>query len=95
MDYRYLRNVATLQLDEERCTGCGMCLDVCPHDVLGRAGKRVRILDRDACMECGACAVNCVFEAITVKAGVGCATAIIKGSLTGKEPTCGCSEGCC
>ena len=33
---------------------------------------RVRIENRDACMECGACAMNCPTEALTVQAGVGC-----------------------
>jgi len=50
--------------------------------------------DRDACMECGACARNCPTGALSVKAGVGCAAAIIVGALRGTEPTCGCgSEG--
>ena len=26
----YLKNVVTLQLDQEKCTGCGTCLEVCP-----------------------------------------------------------------
>jgi hypothetical protein len=33
-----------------------------------------------------------------VDSGVGCASAIITGMLTGSEPTCGCgdsSAGCC
>ena len=30
---RYLENVATLKLDTEKCTGCGMCVTVCPHSV--------------------------------------------------------------
>ena len=29
----YLKDVVTLQLDENKCTGCGMCLEVCPHEV--------------------------------------------------------------
>ena len=95
MKHRYLQNVATLRLDGDKCTGCGVCLDVCPHDVLERASKKISIADGDACMECGACAANCAFAAITVSAGVGCATALIKSSLTGGEPTCGCSESCC
>ncbi len=31
----YLKDVVTLALDEEKCVGCGMCLIVCPHAVLG------------------------------------------------------------
>jgi NAD-dependent dihydropyrimidine dehydrogenase PreA subunit len=92
MNLRYLKNVTTLYLDEGKCAGCGMCVDVCPHGVLEPWEKKVRIRDKDACMECGACALNCSFGAITVEAGVGCAYAIIKGALTGSEPTC-CSGG--
>jgi NAD-dependent dihydropyrimidine dehydrogenase PreA subunit len=93
MKHRYLKNVATLQVDESKCVGCGMCTEVCPHEVLELSMKKVQIRDRDACMECGACAMNCPSGAITVKAGVGCAYAIIKGSLTGSEPNCDCCSG--
>jgi NAD-dependent dihydropyrimidine dehydrogenase PreA subunit len=94
---RYLENVVTLELDADKCTACGLCLEVCPHQVLARQGKTVVIVDRDACMECGACAKNCRFAAITVRAGVGCAAAVINAALKGGEPTCDCSEGgsCC
>lgn len=95
MKQRYLKNVATLALNEEKCNGCGICLDVCPHAVLGRAGRKIEICDQDACMECGACAVNCPFGALSVQSGVGCASALIRAALTGKEPTCGSDDGCC
>jgi ferredoxin len=95
MKHRYLKNVATLQLDGDKCTGCGTCLDVCPQGVLEQASKRVRIQDIDLCMECGACALNCPHGAITVKTGVGCAAAVITGFLKGSEPTCDCSGGGC
>ena len=86
---KYLKNVVTLHLDPEKCTGCGMCMEVCPHSVFQKSGKIVSIIDRDACMECGACAKNCAFSAISVQQGVGCAAAIIIGFFTGTEPTCG------
>ena len=92
MKHRYLKNVATLAFDAEKCTGCGRCTEVCPHRVFHMAGKKARIADKDSCMECGACALNCPANAIEVSAGVGCAAAIIMGWLTGKEPTCGCSD---
>jgi hypothetical protein len=43
-------------------------------------------------MECGACARNCASGAIAVKAGVGCAAAIIGGMLRGTEASCGCGN---
>ena len=89
---RYLEDSVTLELDAEKCTGCRVCTVVCPHGVFAMADKRVVIVDRGACMECGACALNCSAGAISVTPGVGCASAIIHGWLTGTEPSCGCSE---
>jgi NAD-dependent dihydropyrimidine dehydrogenase PreA subunit len=94
---RYLPNVATLSLDVEKCNGCGICVQVCPHAVFAIEAKKSRIVDRDACMECGACALNCPEEALTVQSGVGCAAGIISGFFTRTEPSCGCDadSDCC
>ncbi len=86
----YLKDVVTLRLDEEKCTGCGLCLDVCPHGVLARENGKVRVDTRDACMECGACARNCPASAIQVRAGVGCANAVINSVLGRKNSSCCC-----
>lgn len=86
----YLKNVVTLHLHEDACVGCGTCLLVCPHGVLVPHNGRVAIGDRDRCMECGACARNCPFQAITVKAGVGCANAVINTALGRKSSSCCC-----
>lgn len=93
----YLSDVVTLELDVTKCTGCRMCLMVCPHAVFGFKNKKAFILRKDYCMECGACAINCKDQAITVKSGVGCAAGIINGLIRGTEPTCDCGEGssCC
>jgi NAD-dependent dihydropyrimidine dehydrogenase PreA subunit len=85
---KYLKNVATLKHDLDKCTGCGMCLAVCPHRVFGPYEGKVQITDLDRCMECGACMKNCPFGAIDVQKGVGCAAAILMGMFTGEEPTC-------
>jgi len=90
---KYLLNVATITLDTEKCTGCGMCLEVCPHGVFELRDKKAAITDRDLCMECGACEQNCAFGALSVNEGVGCAAAIINSMITGGEPTCGCDSG--
>ena len=86
----YLKNVVTLQLDPEKCTGCGICLEVCPRQVFSLNGKKVRIANQDACMECGACALNGPFEALTVEAGVGCAAAVINSALGRTGDSCCC-----
>jgi len=97
MKHRYLKNVTTLCLSAEKCIGCGRCAEVCPHGVFSVNEKKAKIKDRDRCMECGACAENCPANAITVDSGVGCASAVIMGWLTGSEPGCDCSGGeeCC
>ena len=94
----YLANTTTLNYQAEKCTGCGRCIEVCPRNVFLMKEKRAAVIDRDRCMECGACALNCEFGALSVNAGVGCAAAIITGMITGSEPTCGCSDtgsSCC
>ena len=82
--------INTLKLDVEKCTGCGMCVTVCPHAVWELADGKARMVRRDACMECGACRLNCAEGAIAVDSGVGCAAAMIIAALTGREEaTCG------
>lgn len=99
----YLKNVSTLTLDRNNCTGCGMCLEVCPHEVFTMEGSKALIVNKDGCMECGACMINCPVSAIEVEKGVGCAYAVIDSKLKGRdEITCGCDgsensggSGCC
>ena len=86
----YLKDVVTLELLEDKCIGCGMCLNVCPHAVFTMNSKFARIENRDACMECGACAKNCPADAIKVKAGVGCAAAVINSAIGRKDSSCCC-----
>jgi NAD-dependent dihydropyrimidine dehydrogenase PreA subunit len=96
-ELRYLEGVTTLQLDVAKCIGCGMCPTVCPHAVFVMTKGKAEVIERDRCIECGACARNCPVEAISVQAGVGCASAIIHSWLTGEEPSCDCGGGssCC
>ena len=95
MKHRYLKNVTTLNLLHGKCTGCGKCTEVCPYGVLDIENKEAVIVDKNSCMECGACAKNCHESAIFVEANTGCAAAIIMGWLTGKEPSCGCGTADC
>jgi len=85
---RYLKDVVTLELDREKCTGCMMCIQVCPHHVFELKEKRAALVQKNLCMECGACALNCPEEAISVRSGVGCAAGVIYGKLRGSAPSC-------
>ena len=90
LNMRYLPNVVTLELDASLCVGCAVCVLVCPQQVLTIENRKSMIVDRDACMECGACSKNCATGAITVVAGVGCAAAVINGAL-GRRGDCCCT----
>mgnify|MGYP000847457204 FL=1 len=98
MELKYLKGVAELKLDTDKCIGCGMCELVCPHAVFSISDNKARINDIDQCMECGACSMNCPVSAITVRKGVGCAYAVLMGMLGGNKegegPSCG-GSGCC
>jgi len=56
---RYLENVSTLELDQEKCIGCGMCAAVCPHGVFEVDERKAQVVDLDACIECGLCNQVC------------------------------------
>jgi NAD-dependent dihydropyrimidine dehydrogenase PreA subunit len=86
----YLKDVVTLRLDPAKCTGCGMCLEVCPRAVLARGNGTVVIATLDACIECGACQQNCPAAALSVRAGVGCAHAVINAALGRTSGACCC-----
>jgi NAD-dependent dihydropyrimidine dehydrogenase PreA subunit len=89
MSLRYLSGVTTLELDGDLCTGCGMCVEVCPHAVFRLEGGHAVVQDRDACIECGACQTNCEAGALRVDVGVGCARAILATGFD--SPSCDCA----
>ena len=90
---RYLANVTTLEYDHSRCTGCGRCVEVCPHAVFSLNGQKAVLGDKDLCMECGACFRNCEPQAIRVRPGVGCAWAILRSQWRkGKDGTSCCGD---
>jgi NAD-dependent dihydropyrimidine dehydrogenase PreA subunit len=84
--------VNTLAYDPQLCNGCALCVAVCPHAVFEMNERKAELKHPQACMECGACQLNCITGAITVESGVGCANAMIRAALLGlKEPECSCS----
>jgi NAD-dependent dihydropyrimidine dehydrogenase PreA subunit len=90
MQYKYLSNVTTLSLDPSKCTACGRCVEVCPHEVLSIDNRKAHAVRPDYCMECGACMKNCPEDAIEVRAGVGCAYALLGSGSCG--PECGTAQ---
>ena len=53
------------QVDKEKCTGCGDCVEICAVEAIGlKDGKAV--VNEDECVECGACEDECENDAIHV-----------------------------
>ncbi|MGF7058740.1 4Fe-4S binding protein [Brassicibacter mesophilus] len=67
----YIKNVAKIEIHSERCTGCGICVNVCPHAVIRIKEGKAFLDNKNRCIECGACGKNCPVNAIEVEAGVG------------------------
>ncbi|MDZ7820827.1 MAG: 4Fe-4S binding protein [Candidatus Marinimicrobia bacterium] len=68
-------------VDNDKCTGCGKCVDVCPRDLmhLHPISYKVRVLCQNhdigryamkvctrSCIACGLCEKKCPFDAIHV-----------------------------
>jgi heterodisulfide reductase subunit A len=57
-------------IHDDPCTGCGMCVKVCPFNALYMEGEgkgRVARLIEAACAGCGNCGAECMFDAITMR----------------------------
>ncbi len=53
----------TMWVDPARCTGCGLCVEVCPTGAMTMVGGQAQV-DREACVGCGACVDECPVDAI-------------------------------
>lgn len=55
-----------IQIDLDKCTGCGICLPACPFGVIEIVDEKAHI--RDGCTLCGACQEVCEYHAIQSEA---------------------------
>lgn len=62
-----------IYIDQEICTACGMCAEVCPFGlpVKSETGK-YKISNISLCTDCSACQKNCPVEAVYMKEKAGC-----------------------
>jgi len=67
----YIKNVAKIEIDSDKCIGCRACINVCPHAVISINENIAFLANKDRCIECGACSKNCPTKAIDVESGVG------------------------
>ncbi|MCK4507685.1 MAG: 4Fe-4S binding protein, partial [Desulfuromonadales bacterium] len=59
---------------EPNCSGCGLCLAVCPVKIISLesehadgSGRKQAVIDEELCLGCGVCARNCRIDALTMQ----------------------------
>jgi predicted Fe-Mo cluster-binding NifX family protein/ferredoxin len=55
---------AVAVVDSEKCTGCGICVDVCPAGAI--EVNEQAVINTDACTGCAACVSECLNDAIII-----------------------------
>lgn len=65
---------AVIEISSRLCTGCTICVEVCPTDVLAMeddasktSGQIAKVANLPACTKCMLCEIECPDFAITVK----------------------------
>ncbi len=55
-----------IEIDGDKCTGCGICLPSCPFGLLEIVDDKVQV--NEGCTLCGACQEACDYDAILIEA---------------------------
>jgi NADH-quinone oxidoreductase subunit F len=58
------RPLLTYKVDEEKCTGCMVCLKNCPVKAIMGERKKPHLIDQYLCTKCGVCYSKCKFDSI-------------------------------
>jgi 2-oxoglutarate ferredoxin oxidoreductase subunit delta len=67
--------MARIIVDKSFCKGCGLCVDICPKDIMVLDFEEIsqkgyhpaRCIDEGACIACLNCALMCPDVAITIE----------------------------
>jgi NAD-dependent dihydropyrimidine dehydrogenase PreA subunit len=51
-------------INEEECSGCGICVDACPEGVIELVGDVANAVNDESCTACATCMEECPMGAI-------------------------------
>ena len=60
------RKMVKIAVDNDKCTGCGTCVDTCPVDVFEIKDEKSVPVSVEECLVCRTCEVQCSESAIQV-----------------------------
>jgi NADH-quinone oxidoreductase subunit F len=58
------RPLLTYTVDQEKCTGCMVCLKNCPANAITGERKQPHFINQELCTQCGVCYSKCKFDSI-------------------------------
>ncbi len=56
-----------IRIDEEKCTGCGLCADACHEGAIEMVNGKARLVSESYCDGLGACLPHCPADAIAIE----------------------------
>ena len=61
-----LERKINIQINQELCDGCGLCVGVCPSEAISVKNKKAQITGEES-LTCGHCIAVCPKKAISLK----------------------------
>jgi NAD-dependent dihydropyrimidine dehydrogenase PreA subunit len=55
-----------IEIDHEKCTGCGTCVDICPVGVYALENEKSLAVNLDECLICRICETQCPINTIEI-----------------------------
>ena len=61
------KSLMSYEIIADKCRGCTACKRACPVNAISGEVKQPHVIDKSACIKCGACIQKCKFDAIVIK----------------------------